>query len=167
MDKNKERSPLDRAAPLRVPGQSLNEELDDFVYDQVLAPLFIALFAVLFAGLTAAAQDMMAAISADSTVSGASPYTFVRTARFDDAASMYVGSFERTSASPRAIAGNGGNLFVTTGADLSTQGSYANAIGAPDAPAAPVIPEPETYALMALGLGAIGFSRRHRQSRAD
>lgn len=51
MDKNKERSPLDRAAPLRVAGQSLTEELDGFVYDHVLMPFFIAVFMVLCAGL--------------------------------------------------------------------------------------------------------------------
>ena len=51
MDKNKEPSPLDRAAPLRVAGQSLTEELDDFLYDQVLTPLLLALFMVLIAGL--------------------------------------------------------------------------------------------------------------------
>ena len=51
MDKKKERSPLDRAAPLRVAGQSLNDELDDFLYDQVMAPLMIATFMIIFAGL--------------------------------------------------------------------------------------------------------------------
>lgn len=49
MDKNKERSPLDRAAPLRVAGQSITEELDGFLYDHVLTPFFIALFMVIFA----------------------------------------------------------------------------------------------------------------------
>lgn len=38
-------------APLRVAGQSVTEELDDFLYDQVIAPLFIALFAVIYACL--------------------------------------------------------------------------------------------------------------------
>lgn len=32
---------------------------------------------------------------------------------------------------------------------------------------APVGSEPSTYALMALGLGVIGFAKRRRQSRAD
>jgi hypothetical protein len=49
MATSKERSPLDRAAPLRVAGQSLADELDDFVYDQVLAPLILAIFMVIFA----------------------------------------------------------------------------------------------------------------------
>ena len=51
MKKSKERSPLDRAAPLRVAGQSITEELDDFVYDHVLTPFFVALFMVVFAGM--------------------------------------------------------------------------------------------------------------------
>ncbi|WP_171016006.1 nuclease-related domain-containing protein [Ramlibacter sp. 2FC] len=46
-----ERSPLERAAPLRVPGQSLTDELDDVVYDHVLSPLFLAVSMALLAVL--------------------------------------------------------------------------------------------------------------------
>lgn len=37
------RSPFDRAAPLRVPGQSLEAEIGDVEYDHILTPLLLAL----------------------------------------------------------------------------------------------------------------------------
>jgi hypothetical protein len=43
------RSPL-RAAPLRVPGQSIDSELDDLITDEYMAPFLMALFGVLLAG---------------------------------------------------------------------------------------------------------------------
>ncbi len=51
MKSNKDRSPLDRFAPLRVPGQSLTEELDDVFQDHVMAPYALAVLMVLIAGL--------------------------------------------------------------------------------------------------------------------
>jgi hypothetical protein len=45
------RSPLDRAPALRVAGQSLDEELDDVRYDQMMAPMMAALLTILIAGL--------------------------------------------------------------------------------------------------------------------
>ncbi len=52
MKSNKnERSPLDRVKPLRVPGQSLDAEIDDVQYDHVFAPLFFALFMLIMAGM--------------------------------------------------------------------------------------------------------------------
>lgn len=44
-----ERSPLDRMPPLRAPGQSLTEELDDLVYDHLLSPVLLALFMIAIA----------------------------------------------------------------------------------------------------------------------
>ena len=49
MKKETERSPLVRAMPLRVAGQSLDAEIDDVQYDHVLSPLFLALFMIVFA----------------------------------------------------------------------------------------------------------------------
>lgn len=46
-----ERSPLDRMPPLRAPGQSLTDELDNLGYDHVIAPMLLALFMVLIAVL--------------------------------------------------------------------------------------------------------------------
>lgn len=51
MKSKKDRSPLDRFAPLRVPGQSASEQLDDVVSDHILGPFMIALFAVVMAGM--------------------------------------------------------------------------------------------------------------------
>lgn len=51
MKSNSKRSPLDRATPLRVAGQSLDEELDNVIYDHAFSPLMVALFFTLMAGL--------------------------------------------------------------------------------------------------------------------
>ena len=51
MKSDAKRSPLDRARPLRVAGQSLDEELGDVIYDHVLSPVLVTLFVVLLAGL--------------------------------------------------------------------------------------------------------------------
>ena len=49
--RKKQRSPLDRARPLRVAGQSLDEQIDDFTYDHLLAPLLLALMLIVMAAL--------------------------------------------------------------------------------------------------------------------
>jgi hypothetical protein len=51
MAKSKTRSPLDRYLPVRVAGQSLDEELDDVRYDHMLSPLLIAIFMLVIAGM--------------------------------------------------------------------------------------------------------------------
>lgn len=51
MKNERDRSPLDRAKPLRVPGQSIDVEIDNVLHDHVLSPLFLALFMVLIAAL--------------------------------------------------------------------------------------------------------------------
>lgn len=51
MKKQKKRSPLDRMPPLRAAGQSLTDELDNVLYDHVLAPILLALFMVVIAML--------------------------------------------------------------------------------------------------------------------
>lgn len=51
MKLKKGRSPLDRFAPLRVPGQSISEQLDDLVSDHLLGPSMVALFAIVMAGM--------------------------------------------------------------------------------------------------------------------
>jgi len=48
--KNTKRSPI-KDKPLRNPGQSLDEQWNDLVYDKIFAPIVMALFLVLFAGL--------------------------------------------------------------------------------------------------------------------
>ncbi len=50
MSKSRRRSPL-TAKPLRIPGQSLNDEIFEVNYDGVLAPLLLALFMFVMAAL--------------------------------------------------------------------------------------------------------------------
>ena len=50
MAKLEKRSPL-KDKPLRNPGQSLDEQRDDLLYNKVLAPSLYALFLVILAGL--------------------------------------------------------------------------------------------------------------------
>ena len=132
--------------------------------------------ALFSACLTLAAQANMGSSTSEVAGSLASPHSFVSGATFDHATPLYVGSFERASPLSVAIAGHGEFLLNTmiAGSPVDTIYSFvtprfdllagsANGTAASTA----VIPEPATYALMALGLGAIGFSRRHRQSRAD
>jgi PEP-CTERM motif len=136
-------------------------------------------FALFLACLTLAAQETIVAFSGEAAASVSVAYTFVGTARFDAVTPLSAGAFERVSPRSRAVAGQVDLLlntmtsgttssFVTTGVDLADRGTDDNAIGAQRAMASAAInPEPATYAWMALGLGAIGFSRRRRQSRAD
>ena len=50
MKKTPKLSPL-KDKPLRNPGQSLDEKFDDLSYDHILAPLMIAAFLVVMAGV--------------------------------------------------------------------------------------------------------------------
>ena len=51
MRSTNKRSPLDRARPLRVAGESLSNELNDVLYDHMLAPVLIAIFTMVIAGM--------------------------------------------------------------------------------------------------------------------
>jgi len=51
MSAEKKRSPLERAAPLRAPGQSLTEQLHDESYDHIIAPAMLALMMLVMAGM--------------------------------------------------------------------------------------------------------------------
>ncbi|MBK6388738.1 MAG: NERD domain-containing protein [Hylemonella sp.] len=51
MTTQKNRSPLDRAQPLRAPGQSLTEQLQDESYDHIFAPGMYAVMMLIMAGL--------------------------------------------------------------------------------------------------------------------
>lgn len=51
MKPKRERSPLDRSRLLRLPGQSLSAELDEFMYDHVLTPWLLATFMLVLAGM--------------------------------------------------------------------------------------------------------------------
>jgi hypothetical protein len=56
--------------------------------------------------------------------------------------------------------------LVTTGFDLPDSGQYLNFIRGPGDITAP-IPEPGTYAMLAMGLMAVSFAVRRRASRQD
>jgi hypothetical protein len=51
MSTSNKRSPLDRAKPLRAPGQSLTEQMQDEFYDHIFAPGILAVIMFLMAGL--------------------------------------------------------------------------------------------------------------------
>jgi len=66
--------------------------------------------------------------------------------------------------------GSYNNFFVTSGDRLDhgggTRGSYSGTEGEIDALAAAPIPEPETYALFAAGLAALGFMTRRQRRKS-
>jgi len=55
--------------------------------------------------------------------------------------------------------------FVTTGFANSDFGAFSNTIGGPGAIIAAAVPEPATWALMGLGLAAVGTITRRRVQR--
>lgn len=57
------------------------------------------------------------------------------------------------------------NYFAITSGDRLVGGPFSPGEGEIDALAAAPIPEPETYALFAAGLAALGFMTRRRRER--
>lgn len=132
--------------------------------------------ALFFACLTLAAQASMGTSKSETDGTVSSRYSFVSTARFDSATPLYAGSFERASPLSVVSAGLGEPLLstMTPGSRLDTIYSFVTTgfdLAAPVAEGAtassPAVSEPGTYALMALGLGVVAFSKRRRQSRVD
>jgi len=115
------------------------------------------------------------------TVSATGSYTFLTTATFDSFIFLYGPTFDPSAPLTNAIRGND-DLFgtttsgfaaepmyagtpyvlVTTGYENSDYGKFSTTIGGPGTVSA--VPEPETYALMGLGLGVLAFARRYAQS---
>lgn len=54
-------------------------------------------------------------------------------------------------------------IFVTTGFENFDAGAYANSISGAGNVITAAVPEPESYALMALGLGVVAFAARRRK----
>lgn len=118
------------------------------------------------------------------TVSAAGDYSFLTTAAFDSFVFLYRPSFDPNASLTNALIGNDDLLGTTTSGflthlDAGTRyvlvitgyegfeyGQYSTTIGGPGVVTASVtaVPEPETYALMALGLGVVGLARRRAKS---
>jgi len=115
----------------------------------------------------------------DFTVDVSGNYTFLTTAAFDSFVFLYSPSFNPTSALSNGLTANDDLLslttsgfafdltagtsyqYVVTGFDNGEFGSFSTTIGGPGV--VTVVPEPETYALLMLGLGVVGLAARRRQ----
>jgi len=93
---------------------------------------------------------------------------------------LYVGSFDPAAALDNGLAGNDdfngigrsqitvdlmtdtAYYLVTTGFGNADYGRFLNIIKGPGAVVPPPVPEPSTYAMLAMGLLAIGFGVRRR-----
>jgi hypothetical protein len=133
-------------------------------------------------GLSAVGTDVAYSTFAFS-VDTAGSYDFLSTAAgWDNFTFLYSGSFNPADALSNAIVGNDDlvtigisgfstalatgttYIYVTTGFSNTDQGLFSNSITGPGTVAA--VPEPESYALMALGLGAIALGRRYAARKA-
>lgn len=115
------------------------------------------------------------------TVDTAGTYTFLTTAQFDPFVYLYSPAFASTDPLTNGLIGNDDllglttsgfaydlaagttYLYITAGFANEDFGSYSTTIGGPGDITASV-PEPMSYALMLLGLGAVGLARRRSQS---
>jgi hypothetical protein len=109
-------------------------------------------------------------------------YTFLTTAMFDSFSVLYSPTFSAAGPLTNARAANDDLLgvttsgfdfdltagtnyfFVTTSFSNAELGAYSTTIGGPGV--ITVVPEASTYAMMALGLGVLGFARRRMTARA-
>lgn len=116
------------------------------------------------------------------TVSAGGAYSFLTTAAFDSLVFLYSPSFDPSASLTNALIGNDDLLgtttsgFVTylaantsyvlvvTGFEGAEYGKHSTTIGGPGTITVSAVPELDTYALMALGLGVVGLARRRAVS---
>lgn len=111
-------------------------------------------------------------------------YTFLTTAEFDSFSFLYQGSFDPNAPLSNVVAGDDDLLglttsgffgeltagtpyvLVVTGYSNDSTGLFSSTIGGPGSIVpTPAVPEPETAAMFALGLGVLEWARR-RQAQA-
>jgi hypothetical protein len=117
---------------------------------------------------------------------GSYDFLSVTTPTWDNFLFLYQGSFNPATPLAGAIKGNddfpgigigtaGFSMALTTGTDYvvvttafgnTNFGAYANSITGPGTVLTAAVPEPASYALLALGLGAVGAMVRRRQAQA-
>jgi hypothetical protein len=117
---------------------------------------------------------------------GSYDFLSVTSPTWDNFLFLYKTSFNPAAPLVNAVAGNddfpglgigtaGFSFALTTGTSYTVVttafgnanfGAYANSITGPGTVLTAAVPEPASYALLALGLGAIGWSTRRRQAQA-
>jgi len=103
------------------------------------------------AGPAAAAPDSFATASGVPTLGGAVAQ-----------GGGLIGAGGGNSPAPAGVPGGGAGL-INLGMPALPPGTVRTADGPPELPAIPSVPEPETWALIALGLLVIGFRARQRR----
>jgi len=135
-----------------------------------------------FSGLSSAGSGVKYEVL-PFTVSASGSYVFQNTAvgSWDNFSFLYKTAFNPATPLVNGVVGNDDNpdiglsgftssltagtsyFYVATGFDPSEFGAYSLSISGPGSVITAAVPEPASYALMALGLLAVGAVARHRR----